>query len=268
VAWLLRWRHLRALSLQRLTEPFVKVQEREEPEPLAPALPRYHWIPWTAGILVGLTVWLAFGLMPVFCVALGLIVLVLSHLVEANLAEGRALKLEAQLADSIDMIVGALGAGAGMMDAIDGAARESPEPLSSELTNLVGRIRYGDPIQVVLEELGERVPLETFRLFCFTLAVHDETGGSLTATLSTVGRTIRDRIELRRRVRAQATEAQASVVGILFITYGIGFVTWRTYPERMEGFLESSTGLLLASAAMCLQAVGLLWMFRLSRIKY
>ena len=90
----------------------------------------------------------------------------------------------------------------------------------------------------------------------------------LTQTLSTVGRTIRDRIELRRRVRAQATQAQASVIGILFIVYGIAFITWRTNPERAVQFVNSEIGINLVSAAMILQAVGLLWMFRLSRFKY
>jgi tight adherence protein B len=86
--------------------------------------------------------------------------------------------------------------------------------------------------------------------------------------LSTVGRTIRDRIELRRRVRAQATQAQASVVGILFIIYGIGFITWRTSPERTIDFVNSEIGMNLISASMILQAVGLMWMFRLSRFKF
>lgn len=268
LAWVLRTRRTRALSVKRLSQPFVHVREAQKPAPLAPALPRYHWVPPICAVVVSVGLWLITGWSAVFCVAAGLIVLVLSHLLESNLVEARALRLETQLADAIDMIVGALGAGAGTMDAIEVASRETPAPLSQELSDLVGRIRFGDPTRVVLEEMAERIPLETFHLFTFTLAVHDETGGSLTSTLATVGRTIRDRIELRRRVRAQATEAQASVIGILVITYAIALITWRTNPERMEGFLQSEAGLLMVSSAMVLQAVGLLWMFRISRIKY
>lgn len=268
LAWVLRARRLRALSLERLGQPFVQVRETVEHESPAPALPRYHWIaPLVALVLAG-GLWLLTGMSTVFCVSVGLIVLVLVHLLESNLHEARSLRIEAQLADAIDMMVGALGAGAGVMDSIETAANETPAPLDRELLDLVARIRYGDPTQVVLDDLAERVPLETFRLFCFTLAVHDEAGGSLTQTLSTVGRTIRDRIELRRRVRAQATEAQASVIGILLITYAIALITWRTHPERMEEFLASDVGMRMVSAAMVLQAVGLLWMFRLSRIRF
>ncbi len=268
LAWILRIRHLRSVALQRLAEPWVRVEELEERELPAPALPRYYWAPPLTAVVISTSLWLFAGWHALLCVGIGLIVLVLGHLLEAHLAGGRALKIENQLADAIDMMVGALGAGAGTMDAIEASSRESPSPLDRELSDLVNRIRYGDPPRVVLDDLADRVPLETFRLFSFTLTVHDETGGSLTSTLSSVGRTIRDRIELRRRVRAQATEAQASVVGILLITYAIALITWRTNPERMEGFLSSRVGILLIAAAMALQAVGLLWMFRLSRIRY
>ena len=268
LAWMLRARRLRALSLERLGEPLVPVREEQVREAPAPALPRYHWIGPLVGVVVSVGVWLVTGWSAIFCVSLGLIVLVLTHMLEANLHEGRSLRIEAQLADSIDMMVGALGAGAGVMDAIETAANETPAPLDRELHDLVGRIRYGDPVRQVLADFAERVPLETFRLFSFTLSVHDEAGGSLTQTLATVGRTIRDRIELRRRIRSQATEAQASVIGILLITYAIALITWRTHPERMEIFLSSEVGVLMVSIAMVLQAVGLLWMFRLIRIRF
>jgi tight adherence protein B len=269
IAWVLRQRRLRAMSLRRLAEPLVPTRARaEERILLAPALPRYTWAPPLVAVIVSVGLYLALSWPPVLCVAIGLVTLVLGHMIEVNVHESRSVKLETQLADAIDMIVGALGAGAGTMDALDGAGAETRQPLRSELQALVGRIRYGDQPQVVMRDLAERIPLETFQLFAFTLAVHDETGGSLTGTLATVGRTIRDRIELRRRVRAEATQAQFSSVMILFITYGIALITWISKPERMEGFLGSEAGIRLVSAAMLLQGIGLLWMFRLSRIKY
>ena len=58
-----------------------------------------------------------------------------------------------------------------------------------------------------------RVPLETFRLFSAALTVHQEVGGSLAPTLATVGRIIRDRIELTRRVRSLTVQSRASTAG-------------------------------------------------------
>lgn len=268
LAWFLRARRTRILAVERLNQAFVTAEEAEPVIEPAPALPRYPWLPPLVAVTVAAGMWLVLGWPAIFCTSVGLLVLVLGVVLEVNSFESRCLRVENQLADAIDMIVGALGAGAGATDAMQSAAREAPAPLDRELHNLTARIQYGEAPGEVFDDLAARVPLETFELFAFTLAVHEETGGSLSSTLATVGRTIRDRIELRRRVRAQATEAQASVIGILFIIYGIALITWRTNPERTVQFVSSDVGINLVSASMILQSVGLLWMFRLTRFKY
>jgi tight adherence protein B len=90
-------------------------------------------------------------------------------------------------------------------------------------------------------------------------------GGSLATTLSSVGQTVRDRIELSRRVRAQAVEAQASVAVVLVMAYVLGFLMWRTNPDRLEAFIGTSIGTSLVAAVIVLQAVGLIWMSKLNR---
>ena len=49
-------------------------------------------------------------------------------------------------------------------------------------------------------------------LFAAALSVHWEVGGSLAPILATVGRTVRDRIELSRRISAMTTQARLSIV--------------------------------------------------------
>jgi Flp pilus assembly protein TadB len=98
-----------------------------------------------------------------------------------------------------------------------------------------------------------------------SLAVHWEVGGSLARTLATVARTIRDRIELSRRVLAQGVEANLSVGVVLVIVYVLGFLMWRENPDRLEAFVRTDVGTDLVALVMGLQAFGLVWMSRLSR---
>jgi Flp pilus assembly protein TadB len=98
--------------------------------------------------------------------------------------------------------------------------------------------------------------------------VHWEIGGSLAPTLATVGRTIRDRIDLSRRIRSQTMQARASVVAILLITYAITFIVWRTNPGRLQAFLATTLGGALVFATVVLQLLGLVWMSKLSKIEY
>jgi Flp pilus assembly protein TadB len=270
VAW--RRHRIRAAAIDRLegagVGPTASGDDEAERPPPRPLLVRRRFVPYAVGAA---TMLVTHALLPVdwlFAATFAAIVGSVSWLVEQFLAVRRVSLVETQLADAIDLIVSSLRAGAGMMQALESAARESRAPLVDQLDDLVGRIRFGDDPAMVLNELSEKFPLETFRLFTFALAVHWEVGGSLAPTLATVGRSIRDRIELGRRIRAQSMEAQVSVVGVLAISYAIALVMWKTNPERMEQFIASSLGGSLVAATMLLQTVGIVWMTHISRIRY
>jgi tight adherence protein B len=198
-------------------------------------------------------------------VAAGILTGVISHLIEEHVAEGKAQAIEMQLAEAIDLLVGSLRAGSSLLAAFEAALQEASPPLKPYLQEVAGRIRLGDDPRVAVSELPVYVPLETFRLFATSLAIHWEVGGSLATTLTTVGRTVRDRIELARRVRAQGIEAHASVAVVLVLAYVLGILMWRTNPERLQAFINTGIGTELVAGAMTLQAVGLIWMSRLSR---
>ncbi len=266
---------LRRVAVQRMKKPDPvdlegeEVEELEEPMYVGPTpLRRWYWIPILAGILIGALSYFAFGVLWVFAMLIGLIVAVLGAQAETFESTRRTLLIETQLADAIDIIVGALRSGVGLVDALEHAVREAKKPVLPILSDMSARLRLGDNPAEVFGELAFRVPLETFRLFSFTLAVHWEIGGSLAPTLATVGRTIRDRIDLSRRVRSQTMQARASVIAILFITYVLGFIVWRTAPDRMEAFISTQIGQGLMAACIFMQLVGLVWMQKLSDIKY
>jgi tight adherence protein B len=208
------------------------------------------------------------GLPVPFAVSAGLLVGVLVGIVESLLASRRVAAIEMQLADSIDLMVGALQAGAALLKAFDAALAEAKPPFRQELQELTGRIHLGDSPQSALTKLAERVPLETFRLFCVSLSVHWETGGALSSALTSVARSIRDRIETARRVRAQSIEVQLSVAVVLLICYGLGAIMYNANPEQLTEFLFSPAGSYIGGGVIALQAVGVFWVFALSTAKY
>jgi tight adherence protein B len=268
VVWLLRVQHLRTTARERLYDDIVETEVKQDYLQLTPSLRRHYVIPWAIAVVIGASLLFIIGIPLVYCVSITIIVGVIGFLIEGWNASRAALKLETQLANAIDLMVAALSAGAGVSDAIDSAAREVGNPLKGEMNEVLGRIRYGEKPSRVFEDLAIRIPLENFRLFAFTMAVHGEVGGSLSPTLSTVGKSIRDRIEIGRRVRAQSTQAQASVIGIVCITYFLGLLMWRTNPSSFEEFLRNPIGANILAGAMVLQAVGLLWITRLSQLKF
>ena len=269
LAWVWRGLWARELSRRRLAGPEGPDVEEGAPRPAdRPFVRRHRVVPWLAGLVAAGCFYLLLGWPAVFAVAVAPLVGLLGGQLESYRVTRITLRMEEQLADVIDLMIAALRAGTGVLQAVDSGVREVPRPLRPELEEVLGRIRYGDDPQAVLRGLERRVPLETFRLFTSALSVHWETGGSLTPTLAVVGRVVRDRIELNRRVRSLTNQARASIVAIPLLTYFITLVSWRNDPGRMQAFLTTALGQYLAAGALVLQAVGMAWSSGLSRLRY
>lgn len=263
----------RRLTIERLAEMVEhgadsKAREEQPARRIQAFPPRYKYAPVSLGCILAAGMRLLLGLPLEVAIAAGVLIGVIAHLVEAQIAEERTAKIEMQLAEAIDLLVGSLRAGASLLSAFDSALQESARPLKPYLQEVAGRIRLGDDPRAAVSELPIQVPLETVRLFATSLAVHWEVGGSLATTLGTVGRTVRDRIEVSRRVRAQGVEAHASVAVVLLLAYLLGILMWRTNPERLQAFVATGLGTGLVAGVMVLQAIGLVWMSKLSRPDY
>ncbi len=225
-------------------------------------------LPWLLGI-AGMALMLFFTTLGgLLTIAVGILFFVVGYLIRATLVSRRTLALEVQLAEAIDHVVTSLHAGVGVLDALQGAERDSRRLLKPHLLTLTARIRLGDDPVEVCKELADVMPLESFRLFYYALAVQWEGGGNLAPTLATTGRFIRDRVEVSRRVRAQSTEARVSVLFVLGLTYVLALLMWHLTPERMEGFLSTEIGKTAAAVGIILQALGAVWVARMSRIRF
>ena len=229
---------------------------------------KWMWVPWALALVIVATAWGFVGLRLPYLAAMGLIVGLLASQVE-SFAAGRVVeRLEQQLADAIDIMIGAVGAGASVNGAIEAAMVESQRPLRPYLEELAGRIRLGDDPGEVFRSLADRLPLETFLLFTSALSVHWEVGGRLTSTLTAVGRTIRDRIEIARRIRSSAAQSQFSPLALIGLTYFIAALVWRNGPEQMHEFVTSTVGGWFVAGSVVLQAVGIVWMNWISTPRY
>jgi Flp pilus assembly protein TadB len=265
------WRNARLQNVarRRFEEALWTAESQDavlpEPRQAKPLLRRHRVFPWLVGAAAGAALYLVFGIRGIYSGTGAVVLALLAWQFEAMLAERQVQRVEVQLADAIDLMVGALRAGAGVMNALESAVRESRPPLDGQLDEIVGRIRFGDNPQAVFHNLPQRVPLETFLLFSSALSVNWEVGGSLASTLATVGRTIRDRIEISRRIRGMTTQVRVSIMAVLGLTYFIAAVMWFNDPARMKLFLMTNVGSFFVASAILLQAVGIAWSAHLSR---
>ena len=263
-----RAHYLRSLATARLAALDAAVEEPVADLGNRPFVRRHPLAPVIVGAVVGLGLHYGLGLAGIFAFAFFAIVAVIGGVADRMRVEAAHAKIENQLADAIDLMIGALRAGSGLLDAFEAATVEAEHPLQEQLREVSGKIRLGDDARKVLSDLVLRVPLSTFDMFVLTLTANWEVGGSLAPGLTTVGRTIRDRIDLSRRVRALTTQSRVSVLGILGVTYFIAILMWRVDPDRMVDFLGTEFGRNAVGAALLLQAFGLFWITRMSEVKH
>ncbi|ANM29420.1 hypothetical protein ABI59_07205 [Acidobacteria bacterium Mor1] len=253
--------------LERFAAETGEIADEPAPAPVVGSvLKQRRALVWFVAAAVGLIAYLL-GLRAFYCVAITVQLLVALLLLEEMRVEKLTSKIETQLVEAIDLMIGALRAGASLPVGIESAIGESRKPLRPLLENLAGRLRMGEAPGRAFADLERRLPLVTVRLFALSIAVNIEAGGSLVDVLVGVARTIRDRIELAQRARAQSVQAQLSAVAILIIGYLLALGMWRTNEERFLGFLVTDLGAMLLGSAMILQALGLAWMSRLSRLE-
>jgi len=226
------------------------------------------WLPWLFAVSVAVMVQSFTGLGVSYAFATGVVVGLIGSQLWGMFTTRQEALLESQLADAIDIMVGALGAGSAVGPALEAAQAEIGRPLRPFLDDIIGRIRLGDDPLAVYRSLADRVPLETFLLFSSTLAVHTEVGGRLAPTLASVGRTIRDRIDISRRIQSNIAQSQFSTFAILGLTYLIAVIVWRNGPEPMEEFVSTSVGSSFVVGSILLQAVGIIWMSWMSKPKF
>jgi tight adherence protein B len=263
--WLaVRRRRTGLASLDRAMRPPREAGRRSAP--LHPFPPRYRWLPPLLGAIVcgGVLIVLA----PPFAIGAGVLTGMLAYVIERAIAEARTGRIEQQLANALDLVVAAVQAGGALMGALEAALAESKPPIRPFLLDVVTRLQLGDAPEVILKDLAARVPIETFRLFAVTLAVHWEVGGSLASTLAVVARTVRDRAELSRRIRTQAAEAQFSVAVVMLLTYAVAILMWRANPDPVVRFFLSPVGAELTGGVIVLQAIGLFWMSQISDVEF
>lgn len=267
-----------ALALLALLAGFVMVLRAPQEDdgspdvaarpPRAPAggLGGRSWIAvaFAAAVALGL---LLIDLPPMIVAAVALLAWIIAAVALRAWAARRDTAFELALAAALDLVVASLRAGAALVESLSTAADEARGEVGEMLTELCERVRLGEPAPEVLDEIVIEHPQEGTRLFAFTLRSHFDSGGSAATSLGGVARAIRDRVDVIRRASAQAVETQASVIGILAITYGLALLMWTQYPERVEVFAESAIGRSAIGASILLQAVGLAWITRMARVE-
>ena len=137
----------------------------------------------------------------------------------------RMRQIEEMLPDAIDLFTRAMRAGHNIHSGLAVLADETPEPLGGEFKKLVEDLTLGSQVSETLHSLGDRVPLLDLRFFSTGVVLQRETGANIVAVMENLSAVIRERLQLRARLRAHTAQQRFSAALLcgLPVVSGIAF---------------------------------------------
>ena len=177
----------------------------------------------------------------------------------------RVARLEASLPFALEAVARSLRSGAALPGAIAEAAAAVSGPLRVDLTG-VARAAEAVGVVAALERWGRERAIPGIRLAVAALCLGAETGGARAQAIDGVATTLRQRLAVAAEARALASQARASAAVIALAPIAFCGLASST-DARVGAFLfRSGAGVAVLTAGLVLDALGAVWMARLTRV--
>jgi tight adherence protein B len=169
------------------------------------------------GILVGL--------------GLGVIGWMAPHWYVSTVATRRAKKFNDQLGDTISLMANSLRAGYSLLQTMELASRETPEPMCTEFRRVVREVGLGISPQDAMQHMLERVPSEDLDLLVTAINIQHEVGGNLAQILDVMGETIRERVRIKGEIQVLTSQGRISGYIITALPVGVAALLFFMNPD-------------------------------------
>ncbi|QJF51803.1 type II secretion system F family protein [Roseobacter ponti] len=190
------------------------------------------------GVLVfGATISMVFG--PLIGVTVGVVLFgVFPLLLVKSACQKRMEHFVRQLPDALELMARGLRVGHPLNTTIRSVANEMSDPVASEFGIVMDQIAYGDDLPDAFAEMADRIDLEDVRYLSVSIGIQHGSGGDLAAILATLSRVIRNRLSMRRRIKAISSEGRMSAYILSVIPVAIFLFTSIGSPDYYGGVMD------------------------------
>jgi tight adherence protein B len=184
------------------------------------------------------------------------------------LARRRRAAFEAQLAEALDLLVGALRAGYGFLQAIEAVTKEIPDPMRFELKRVIDQVNVGVPPVNALLEMPKRIASYDLELFVTAVSVQRSVGGNLAEVLENIAATIRERRRIKAEVKAITTGPRVSSYILGLFPLGLMVYFSATDDGYRQLMLNETIGKMMLGFAAVWSLIGLALSTFVSKVEY
>ncbi len=167
-------------------------------------------------------------------------------------------KLNDQLPEALSIIANGLRAGHSFPQAMAVVSREMEAPIGQEFGRVVRENRLGKPMDDVLRDMTERTDSEDLDMVVTVLLIQRVVGGNLAEILNKIEHTIRERVRIRGEIKTLTAQQKMSAVIIILLPIAVAAILTIANPEYMLALFRETAGLIMLSAAIFLQVIGVM----------
>jgi tight adherence protein B len=164
----------------------------------------------------------------------GILGWMIPHWYVSYVANTRTNRFTDQLGDTIGLMANSLRAGYSLLQTMELAARETPEPMNSEFSRVVREVGLGISPQEAMQHMLERVPSEDLDLLVTAINIQHEVGGNLAKILDVMGETIRERVRIKGEIQVLTAQGQISGYIISALPIGVAGLLFLMSPDYVS----------------------------------
>lgn len=190
-------------------------------------------------------------------------------LVYLRIMRGRWLAMLAeQLPYLIDLLKAALESGHTMLRALQMAALNLPEPLSSELRLIVEQVQLGMTVPLTLDAMYQRAPVEELGFLVAAVRIQSDVGSSLAEVFQHVSEGMRNRQRAEHQLRALTAQSRASAVVVTLLPFIVLAALSFINPAYSEPLFHNEAGIMMLKTAVALDLIAFFVMRRIARVNF
>ncbi|MBP2653675.1 MAG: type secretion system protein [Firmicutes bacterium] len=186
-------------------------------------------------------------------------------IVKLKINKKRAL-LNEQLPAALTLIANSLRSGYSYMQAIDLASKEMLYPIGDEFAIVVKEINLGISTEEAFTNMVKRVNCDDLDLMVTAFLIQRQVGGNLAELLDGIAETIRDRMNMKNKIKSLTAQGQLSALIMCLLPLFIAGVIFFINGPYMMSFVGHKAGQIAIVAAIILQVVGVIWMKKIVNI--
>jgi tight adherence protein B len=173
-----------------------------------------------------------------------------------------------QLPDTLDVIVRSLRSGHPVQTAMSLVGREMPDPIGTEFGITVDEMTYGLDMPSALHNLAARVGAPDLSLLVTAVSLQSSSGGNLSEVLENLSKVLRERFQLRRKVRAISAEGRFSAYGLTIMPILIALAIYVQNPRYYSDVWHEPIFQITMVGLVVWQLIGDFIMFKMINFKF